>query len=434
MPMPMKRTIPVYLRLLFVTIVSAVLFSACGKASKMAETDAAETPQPPADQTAFARVIPNTRLVLYADTLHENDKIMLHNLWIKSPDDRVLWRDSDYYYVADEDRYLIEEYVPELPGFCRTIQLSGSKQVDYILLRLLPSFNDWRDHLLLHYKDFNITETLWVSADAFIQSDGVLNIIGRDGIEAYCSRDCDSGYYNPFEVYTLGHDKPVRNAELEKDLTELIYATYLGNTQQYVPLEIYDAEDIDILTHWWISKDFKAILYRNSDFARQIEDRGRYLGKVDLPECTAYRFNGMASFDNPSPFILLYDKNAVLPDDGPVDYLWLGAYYGEDMFAEPDSFVTFWQQYDFDTETGDLYIDVRQQIGIAANTGVTKPQDDSAHIIHRYHADGKGFHYLQSDTLVRFRDARHYNTICCTFNPAEPHMPKDMEESNQHKE
>lgn len=405
-------------RLLLAAMMTAMLCSACGKAPKTVENDTTSTPPLPAWKNAFVRQIPNTRLVLHSDTIHENDYIMLHNLWIESPDNRVLWVDSDYYYMPDKYRHLLEEYVPELPGFCRTIQLSGSKQADYILLHLPPSLNDYRDHLLLHYKDFNITETLWVCLDTItcIQSDGVLDLIGRDGIEAYCI-DCDSLYYNPFEVYTLGYDKPIRNAELEEALTELIYATYLGNKQQYVPLKKYDAEDIDIVTHWWVSKNFKAILYRNFEYARQIEDRGRYLGKVDLPECTAYRFDGMGSFDNPSPFILLYSKDSVFPDAVPVDYIWLGAYY------EMDEFVDLRQQYSFDTENGDLYIDVVQHVDV-----------DSAHIVHRYHADGTGFHYLQSDTLIRFRDSSFYNALsCCVFDPTKPYCPKDMEKINQHK-
>ncbi len=177
--------------------------------------------------------LPGTHYVVSADTLSEGDMKLLCNLEIISPDDKIILQDTTHLFI---------------PGGYIPIFVNDSPRADYILLKTFDPINN-RNNLLLHNTGVNIVSEGFVIVDTIvdIDQDGIMEIIGREFTEAPCI-DCDSCYYNPYEVYKLG-EQLTRETELERKLTQLIYGTYLGDKQLNTILPCKQL-DTDIIAYY----------------------------------------------------------------------------------------------------------------------------------------------------------------------------------------
>ena len=401
------------LAMLFASIMALALPS-CSKPDK-SNKDSEQTEQqktaPIMRKYDLAIEIPHTQCKLIADTaLEAYDNILIHNIDIISSDNRVLWSDTNYYYIEDN-------YRTNIPGMCKTISSTGSDPVDYIFIKLLKNCFENYDTWLLHYDGINITQSAWVCADTIldVNHDGVLDVVGRDLIEAVCM-DCDSFYYNPYMVYSLGK-KLVENDTLEEQLAKLIYGSYIGNRKSYTVFKC-PKYDIDVFTLWRLKHDFNGIHYRDcysAEYARGIEDHGAYRRKVRFADCTAYICDGLAMYDNDSPFVLLYNNN-----DSLVDYIWLKVYYVED--ANEDSVYTYDQSFTFDTTNATMQVEIRRLFSLLSNDTIWKLPTDSAYMTHYFHLDSTGIHYTHSDTALHFTNAALYEDFFTVFDPAKKHL------------
>lgn len=232
-----------YIKKVFLFIIAFVLVS-CGRNTKTQE-------QQLRHERGLVQVqLPGTRHLLVADTLSEGDMKLWHNLEIVSPDDRILFQDTTHLFIPDS-------YIP--------IFVNDSPRAEYILLKTFDPISN-RDNLLLHHKDVNIVSEGFVLVDTIVDvdQDGIKEIIGRELIETPCA-DCDSCYYNPYEVYKLA-EQLTRDNELERKLTQLIYGTYLGDKQQYTILPCKQM-DTDIIAYYQsMEEDFsQRELYLNHD-------------------------------------------------------------------------------------------------------------------------------------------------------------------------
>lgn len=355
--------------------------------------------------------IPNTPCMLIADTAHEvYDDILIHNIEIVSPINKVLWSDTGYYYIDDE-------YHTNIPGICKTISTTEGKPADYIFITLHENSFQNYDTWLLHYDGTSITRAEWLCADTIldVNNDGVLDVVGRDLIEAVCV-DCDSCYYNPYMVYSLGKEL-VENDTLEKQLAELIYGSYIGNRMSYTAFQCLKY-DIDIFTLWRVKHDFNAIHYRDchsAEYARDIKDHGAYRRNVRFADCTAYVCDGLSMYDNDSPFVLLYNHA-----DSLVDYIWLLTYYFAD--ANEDSVYIYGQSFSFDTVHATMQVDIHLQYCLLSSDTTGAVYADSTDMTHYYHLDSTGIHYMHSDTATHFDNAALYKSFYYIFNPARQHL------------
>ena len=122
-------------------------------------------------------------------------------------------------------------------GDNRVITLKKDVNHSYILLEIAdpPLSDKWivlsivNNKLVAHYKVIkDIIED--------IDNDGFLEVGGMEVNEAYCV-DCDSAYYNPYQMYKLA-DKFEFDKIASERLTKQLYGVYLGKERVDTVLKI----------------------------------------------------------------------------------------------------------------------------------------------------------------------------------------------------
>lgn len=150
------------------------------------------------------------------DTLYEGGMCLAHNVAIYSPDNELIYTDSDNYYIASECPYLC--YSPE------------NSEITYIMMNTFdPIFS--KSMMVLQYDGHKLSQYPHCIDKRYItdiDEDGYYEVIGKELTEAYSIDVLDSSYYSPVEVYQLGKDSMSYREDLSSRFTRAIYGCFLG--------------------------------------------------------------------------------------------------------------------------------------------------------------------------------------------------------------
>ena len=146
---------------------------------------------------------------IHIDTFCEGTYSILHNMYVTNKAGRLIYVDTVEWFTLDD-----------------WVKTENIRQIYYLLF---PIFNPVSNRNMLvcsFCKELLLAKKYILNGPIIdINEDGVLETVGRDLVNAVCL-DCDSAYYNPYEVYRFGNLLE-RDTILDSIYNKLRYGVYI---------------------------------------------------------------------------------------------------------------------------------------------------------------------------------------------------------------